>query len=386
MQYFRQASVNIVRLDSLRTAMNIYIYLIAGVFIISAACGFIFIPIILNFCKAKNLYDIPNPRKIHKNAVPRLGGTAFMPSMFIAFAVAVMAFYPSGRHITISLWSLLFLTSILLVYVIGLLDDVFGLSPAVKLIVQIISACMLPLSGLYINNLYGFMGINGVPYTAGVLLSVFVTVFIDNAINLIDGIDGLAAGLSIIALGGFLYIFSLQGVWIYSALIAGLIGVLVAFMYFNIFGSADKNRKIFMGDAGSLSLGFILGFLCVKYTMDNPAAISCRYFDFIMAFTLLAVPMFDVVRVSLVRIYHCKSPFKADKRHIHHKCMRAGLSQHQTLGCIVCLQLVFIAANALLLNVMSNTLVVAVDIVFYIFINLILNFFIRKRERLARSF
>ena len=89
-------------------------------------------------------------------------------------------------------------------------------------------------------------------------------VFIDNAINLIDGIDGLAASLSIIALSGFLYMFIVQNVWSYSILIAGLIGVLVAFMYFNLFGSAENNRKIFMGDSGSLTLGYLLGFSLYK--------------------------------------------------------------------------------------------------------------------------
>ncbi len=366
--------------------MNIYIYLIIGVLVISAICGFAFIPIILNFCKLKNLYDIPNARKIHKNAVPRLGGIAFMPSMFIAFSVAIMVLNSSNRHVTVSSWSLFFLTSILLVYVVGIVDDVFGLSPTIKFIVQIISACLLPLSGLYINTLYGFMGIYDVPYGVGFLLTVFVIVFIDNAINLIDGIDGLAASLSIVALCGFLYIFTLQGAWVYAILIAGLIGVLVAFLYFNIFGSVEKNRKIFMGDAGSLSLGFILGFLCVKYTMDSPIRNYHHYIDFIMAFTLLIVPIFDAVRVSLVRIYHHKSPFKADKRHIHHKFMQAGLTQHQALGCIVGMELAYIAANMLLLEIMSNTLVVAVDIIIYIFVNIVLNGFIRRRKMLSPSF
>ena len=134
----------------------------------------------------------------------------------------------------------------------GIVDDILGLSPLIKFIVQIIAACALPLSGLYINNMYGFFGIHEIPYYIGFPLTVLTIVFIDNAINLIDGIDGLAASLSIIALSGFLYMFIVQNVWSYSILIAGLIGVLVAFMYFNLFGSAENNRKIFMGDSGSL--------------------------------------------------------------------------------------------------------------------------------------
>lgn len=365
--------------------MDIYIFWIIGVFTISAICGFIFIPIILNFCKAKKLYDIPNARKIHKNAIPRLGGISFMPSMFIAFAVALAIINSTHRQITINLWSMYFLASIVLIYIMGIVDDILGLPPAIKFIVQIASACLLPISGLYINTLHGFFGIHEIPYHIGFLLTVFIIVFIDNAINLIDGIDGLAASLAILALGGFLYIFASQGIWTYSILIAGLIGVLVAFLYFNLFGNAANNRKIFMGNAGSLTLGFILGFLCVKYTMHNPAIKFYQVIDFIMAFTFILIPMFDTVRVSLVRICHGGSPFKADKRHIHHKFMRAGLSQHQTLTCIIILAVAYIAINAALLNIISNTYVFMIDIAIYISINIMLNYFIRKKETLEAA-
>ena len=360
--------------------MGIYVFWMVAVFLISAACGFIFIPIILNFCKEKQLYDIPNARKIHRNAVPRLGGVAFMPSMFIAFAIAVAVISSTDRLVTINVWSLCFMLSLVLIYAMGIVDDILGLSPAVKFAVQIVAACILPLSYLYINNFYGFMGLHEIPYVIGFPLTALAIVFIDNAINLIDGIDGLAASLAIIALAGFMYIFASQEVWSYAILISGLIGVLVAFLYFNLFGDASKNRKVFMGDAGSLTLGFILGVLCVKYSMYNPQTKVVHNFDFIMPFTLLIVPMFDVVRVFTVRIWHGCSPFKADKRHIHHKFMRAGLTQHQALCSIVALAVAYILANHLLLKVMANTYVFMIDIVVYVALNLVLNRFIHKKE------
>lgn len=360
--------------------MDIHVLWIIGVFIISTVCGFIFIPIILNFCKAKQLYDIPNARKIHHSAIPRLGGIAFMPSMFIAFAIAIMVIGVTDKLITINVWSLCFMISLLLIYAMGIVDDILGLSPLIKFAVQIIAACLLPMSYLYINNFYGFMGIHEIPYFIGFPLTVLTIVFIDNAINLIDGIDGLAASLSIIALGGFLYIFASQKVWLYTMLIAGLIGVLVSFMYFNLFGDPNKNRKIFMGDAGSLTLGFILGVLCVKYSMFNENVMAKHYFDFIMPFTLLIVPMFDVVRVFGVRIYHGLSPFSADKRHIHHKFMRTGMTQHQTLVCIIIMALAYIALNHLLLKQLDNTYVFIIDVIIYIVINLVLNYFIHKEN------
>lgn len=360
--------------------MSIYVLCTIGVFVISAVCGFIFIPAIISFCKAKELYDIPNSRKVHHNAVPRLGGLSFIPSMFISFAAALVFINFSETPVKINLWSLYFIISIVLIYGTGIIDDIVGLSPAVKFAVQIIAACQLPFAGLYINNMYGFMGINEIPFAIGVSLTVLVIVFIDNAINLIDGIDGLAASLSIIALGGFLYIFATQGIWIYAILIAGLIGVLVAFLYFNLFGDIKKNKKIFMGDSGSLTLGFILGFLCVKYSMYNTSVMVHHKYHFIMAFTLLIVPMFDVVRVFGVRIYHHKSPFLADKRHIHHKLMAAGLTQHQALLTIIGLALLYIFLNHMLLKVICSTAVFAVDVALYICLNLLLNTKIRKVE------
>ncbi len=360
--------------------MDIHLLCIIGVFFISATCGLAFIPIILNYCKAKQLYDIPNARKIHSNAVSRLGGISFIPSMMISFVIATALLNLASDLITVSLWSIYFLIGILLIYCMGILDDVVGLAPTTKFIVQIIAACILPASGLYLNNLHGFLGIWDVPYAVGFPLTVLAIVFIDNAINLIDGIDGLAGSLSIMALAGFLYAFIDMGVWTYAILIAGLIGVLVAFLYFNLFGDPGKNRKIFMGDSGSLTLGYILGFLCVKYSMDNALVMPPQKFHFLMAFTLLMVPMFDVVRVSLYRVSHGRSPFEADKNHIHHKMMRAGLTQHQALVAILLFQALCIVLNYALLDSMPSTIVFAIDIVIYIGANMTINALIKRRE------
>lgn len=354
-----------------------------GVFVISVICGFVFIPAILNFCKAKNLYDMPNARKVHKNAVPRLGGIAFMPSMSIAFALALLVINSTQELISINVWSLYFLISILIIYVTGIVDDVLGLPARVKFVMQVVAACLLPLASLYLNDFYGFMGIREIPYSIGFPLTVLVIVFIDNAINLIDGIDGLAASLAILAFCGFIYMFAVQGIWSYAIMISGLVGVLVAFLYFNVFGDVSKNRKIFMGDAGSLTLGFILGVLCVKYSMNNESVMQRHDFDFIMPYTLLIVPIFDAVRVSLVRMFHLVSPFQADKRHIHHKFIRAGLSQRQSLLCIVCIAVAYIVLNCLLLKVTCNTAVFIIDVASYVALNLVLNVFIHKREAAA---
>ena len=364
--------------------MTEYILLIAA-FFCSAALGFFFIPLILNYCKEKNLYDIPNSRKMHKNATPRLGGISFLPSMFAAFIVTMFAFddYTGYNQVTFSLWSLYFFISLMLVYGVGLVDDLIGLGALAKFSAQIIAAILMPISGLYLNNLYGFLGIHEIPYFIGAPLTVFIIVFITNSINLIDGIDGLAAGVSMIALGGFLGCFVNEGLWLYGILIAGLMGVLMPFLYFNLLGDAEKNRKLFMGDSGSLTLGFILGFLAVKFSMDNPVVMFWRPDCLLLSYTFVIVPTFDVVRVSAQRFFHHTPVFKADKNHFHHKLMRVGCTQHQALAIILLLALFYIGMNIALDGSLSSTWIVVIDIVVWVAFHQVLNVFIRKRGLLV---
>ena len=331
----------------------------------------------LNFCKQKGLYDLPNSRKIHKSAVPRLGGISFMPSMLLATIVAIVVYNHEGndQQVTFSLWSVAFFFSLLLIYGVGIVDDVVGLGARTKFSIQVIAAAVLPLSGLYINNLYGFMGIHEISAGVGSVLTVFIIVFICNAVNLIDGIDGLSAGVSLVALTGFMICFLNEGIIVYSILIAGLIGILVPFLYYNIFGSQEKNRKIFMGDSGSLTLGFILGFLFVKFSMDNPHVKHFNLESMMLAYTLLIVPSFDVVRVSLVRLKHKAHVFKADKNHIHHKLMRTGLGQHCALIFILALTLCFILMNLTLWHIFNVRMgyIVFTNIVVWILVNFGIN-------------
>ena len=360
--------------------MNQYVLFIIGAFVISMLCGFVSIPLIINFCKKRKLYDQPNARKIHSNGIPRLGGICFLPSMILAFLIAMVAFNGTtgGNEITVSIWSVFFFISLLLIYAVGLIDDIVSLGPKTKFAAQIVAATLLPASGLYINNLYGFMGVYELPFYVGAPLTVLTIVFIDNAINLIDGIDGLAGGLSFIALAGFLNCFAREGIWTYCILITGLMGVLIAFLYFNIVGGKNNSMKIFMGDSGSLTLGFILGFLLVKFSMDNPNVMPFRRDGLMLSYTLVAIPILDVFRVILVRLRHRKPLFGADKNHIHHKLMRAGLTQRQALVVILAMALAYIAVNRLLFGVMYFSSVVVLDIALWLVFHAAINHFIRR--------
>lgn len=360
--------------------MKLYTLYILEAFFFSMLIGFITIPIIIKFCKKYRLFDQPNTRKIHNTAIPRLGGISFIPSMMLAMCAVITIMNASANDtgVQLNLWSVIFFFSLFIIYMLGFIDDIFGLEAKYKFIVQIVAASMLPLLGrLYINNLYGFMGIYEIPFAVSVPLTIFVIVFVCNAINLIDGIDGLSAGLSIIALCGFLACFIFEGLILYSMLIASLIGVLVAFIRYNMFGKVEKNNKIFMGDSGSLTLGFILGFLLVKISMDNPNILPFRKNSILIAYTMVIVPTFDVCRVILVRLWHGCPIFDADKNHLHHKLMRTGLTQHYTLAVILSIALFYIILNIVLNRFFTTTHIVMVDIVIWFALQIIINLIIR---------
>ena len=314
------------------------IYLL-GAFLVSLVCGMVFTPLILDYCKRKKLYDIPNERKVHKKAIPRMGGISFLPSMLTAFSIILIFLSREyGNGLPIKTWSAAYLIGLGVIYLTGIIDDMAGLSAKTKFTVQIATACLLPFVGLYINNLYGLFGVYEIPNYVGIPLTIFIIVFIDNAINLIDGIDGLAAGLSILALFGFLIYFVHYQVFVhtYSILVAGLI--------------------------------------------DNTAIWPTRMEALIVPITLLFVPSADVVRVTLHRMYHHKPLFDADKNHIHHKLMRSGLSQHQALAFILILAGVYGAVNYTLYPLINPTWLLAIDIVLYCLVNICINLKMKRQH------
>lgn len=362
--------------------MSINIVLTIGAFLISMICGFVMIPLILSYCKKKKLYDLPNTRKIHTTNVPRLGGISFVPSMILSSIIAlfILSDQYQEQKIEINLWSLYFMISLLMIYSVGIIDDLIGLGANIKFVIQILAASLLPMAGLYINNLYGLFGIHEIPFWIGAPLTVITIVFVDNAMNLIDGIDGLCASLSLLALLGFLFYFWQQELYTYCILISGLTGILISYLYFNVFGETKKKMKIFMGDSGSLTLGFILGFLFVKYTMDNRAVMPFCEDRMMKAYSLLIVPTFDVIRVVLHRIKIKQPIFNADKNHIHHKMMRAGLSMHQSLIAILCLAVFFVLVNFISYPLIGISWMLIVDVVLYTVAHLTINIFIMRKE------
>ena len=370
---------------SKRTLANLYI--IISAFVSAVILGRIIIPNILIISLRKRLFDVPDERKVHKRPIPRLGGVTFFPvilfSLCVFTAVRLMTGHgPADTSTTDLVCEFLFLTGgLTLLYIVGIADDLIGVRYRKKFLVQIISAAMFPLLGLYINNFYGLFGIYLIPAEVGIPLTMLLVVFITNAINLIDGIDGLASGLSMVALLVFGVLFVHFRMWSYAMLAFVTVGVIIPFFSYNVFGSADLGRKIFMGDTGSLTLGYILSFFVIKYCMYEPdMLLTMKTSPVLVSFSVLMVPCLDVIRVVLRRARNKRALFMPDKTHIHHKFLAMGFSPRRALVTIQLMSACFCAFTIVAILYMNNTLVFVIDVVVWTLLNLWFDHVISKRK------
>lgn len=354
--------------------MNLFFIILS--FVISAGTARLILPRILMISLRKKLFDMPGERKIHKRAIPRLGGVSFFPTILLSccavLAIRTLTGYGiSFMHSTYILPECLFLVcGMVLLYLTGIADDLMGVRYRQKFIIQLICACFFPIAGLWINDLYGLFGVYSLPAWIGMPFTVIVVIFITNAINLIDGIDGLASGLSSVALLVLGCLFAEKSLWAYSMLAFSTFGVLVPFFYYNVFGSAERARKIFMGDTGSLTLGYILSFLAIKYSHNSPGTIPYTESAFIIAFSTLIIPAFDVIRVILIRMRNQRNPFEPDRNHIHHKFLAMGFTPRKAMITILLISCGFSAVNILLMPYINNTIMLLFDIMVWIGLHL----------------
>lgn len=366
--------------------MTLWLIIDLAVFLCVTLLTGILIPQILLIAFRKNLFDTPNPRKIHTSAVPRLGGIAFFPSIMFA----LLLLYGFG-----TIWPDYFVKNILysdmrcvcfsgagaiLLYLTGMADDLVGVRYKAKFIMQIISAVMVIIGGVTFSNLHGFMGLYGLPLGASILFTVLLMVFIINSINLIDGIDGLASALSGIACAFYAFVFYAVGQYVFSALAAATLGALVPFFLYNVFGNPVKHKKIFMGDTGALTIGLLLGLMSIRIcsieSVPNGANTA------VIGFSPLLIPCFDVIRVYLHRIKSGKNPFLPDKTHIHHKLLALGIGQRVAMMTIICCSVLLTAANYCLAEYVDVTALLVVNVILWIVLNIILTGLIRRREKL----
>ncbi len=366
-----------------------------AVFLISAGISGIIIPKILLIAFRKRLFDEPDERKIHTAAVPRLGGLAFMPSIVFSICLVVgvkgildaqgLSAYFGGPSEVGDMSEMLLpmcfgLCAVMMMYLVGIADDLIGVRYRAKFVAQILAALLLAMGGVRIENFHGFMWLYELPVGLSWAATVLLVVFITNAINLIDGIDGLASGLSGIAMAFYGFVFMHTGYMLYAMLAFAGLGTLVPFFYYNVFGNPAMGKKIFMGDTGSLTTGLILSFLSIE-VCSLPEGSVYSWDVMVVAFAPLAIPCLDVIRVFVHRIVRGMSPFLPDKSHIHHKLLALGIPQRLAMITILATSSALIAANLLMSVHMGPMWVLVIDMVVWVAANWQLTRCIMARQK-----
>jgi UDP-N-acetylmuramyl pentapeptide phosphotransferase/UDP-N-acetylglucosamine-1-phosphate transferase len=361
-----------------------YLYVFISL-VSSIVLALIIIPKILFIAAQHSLYDMPDKRKTHKGNIPRIGGISFTPCIMIstmmAFGLYFMNIDQTGSGLPPNMAEFIFLCcGIQFLYLAGVKDDLVGMRYRYKFMFQIISAVSIVISGVYINNLYGFFGIYELTPWIGIPLTIFIFVFVVNAVNLIDGMDGLASGISIIGLCIYGTLYQLHGMWFYAVLAFGTVGVLIPFFYYNVFGNVKKGKKTFMGDSGSLCIGLILGFLSVRYMCYTPELYIPLDNAIIITVSPILIPTFDAVRVVIVRAKNRKNIFEADRNHIHHKLMNSRFDNSVSLMIMLCMCISFCIINYTMIHIFRTEIILTIDICLWLLLNGYFNYLIRHKR------
>jgi len=293
-------------------------------------------PLVIDIAKKRNFVVKPNKRTSHVGVIPNVGGI----NIFISFLSTVFLF--SYGIITELQFTIV---GVFIILIIGFVDDLIVIKPTWKLFGELISAFFLiVVSDVRLSHLHGFLGINELSIGWSYVLSFFVFVVIINALNLIDGVDGLASGLGILYCLFFAVYFKLTSNINLAISAFAMVGSLSVFFIYNVFGG---KRKIFMGDSGSLLLGYMITLYVFEFCEIN--AYKCLPGIYQMtaapavAICVLSVPLFDTMRVMLTRIKKGVSPFHPDKNHIHHLLLKTGLKHRQVTFVLLIVSIGFIA-------------------------------------------
>ncbi len=294
---------------------------------------FFSIPVIIEVAKDKKLFDEPDERKVHKAVIPTLGGLG----IFAGFIVASLLGVPSSVPPVFQY----FVAAIMVIFFLGIKDDILILSASKKFIGQLFAAgIIIKFGGIQINNMHGFLGLYAIPHTASILLTLFTIVVITNSFNLIDGVDGLAGCLGLLTSSIFGAYFLATSQLMYAVMAFSLVGSLIAFLIYNF-----SPAKIFMGDTGSLLIGLLNSVFVIKFiaiAADPSFGLPLQSAPAI-GFAILIVPLFDTLRVVTIRIISRRSPFSPDRNHIHHFLLELGLSHKMIALTCVSGNIIFIA-------------------------------------------
>ena len=341
-------------------------------FLSAAMLSYFFMPLILRIAIEKQMVVKPDSRTSHEGNIPNIGGV----NVFMSMMLAIFSFY-FWREKSINY----VLFGAVIVFITGFIDDIISIKPINKLIGQFIGIWILVfLSQTYISNFYGIFEIGQLNQTFSYLFTFFVAIVIVNSINLIDGIDGLAAGMGVVVslfLGIYFYLVK----DIDPSFVAfALCGALSVFFFFNVFG---KKTKIFLGDSGSLIIGYFITYMLIRLMQLNvdPQVVGEYYIASVpaVAISAIGIPLFDTMRVFVLRVIKRNSPFLPDKNHIHHHLTNLGLSHLSVSLLMIAVNTVFLII-ALLLSSFSFWIIIGVNVLFAIILMQILLMLERRKK------
>lgn len=299
--------------------------------VVALLCTSWIYPYILKVALTKNIVDNPDARKLQRVPVPVLGG--------LTVVFGIMAGIMSFKYLGTFYDMFPVFAAIIIIMIVGFIDDTISLSPKVRFIIEIILILYIILvSGKQISDFHGLWGITTIPTYVAIPLTIFASVGIINAINLIDGVDGYSSGYTIVSSIIFGVVFYSMGNIRMAALAAIVAASLIPFFLHNVFG---KHSKMFIGDAGTLSLGIIFSIFVINilspYTLNESFDPNLGLIPFTLA--VMCIPIFDTVRVMTMRIIRGNSPFSADKTHLHHLFIELGFSHWGTTISIISMNL-----------------------------------------------
>jgi len=343
-------------------------------FITAFVIAMVSIPPVIMLVNKYRLHDVPDNRKEHSMPTATLGGIAIMAGMISSLII----WFP----FSVDTGLMTCMVSIVVLFAMGITDDVMDLSAKYKLLLEIALALLIALSGIRITTFGGLFGVNELPITAQYTFTILAIVGITNAFNLIDGIDGLAGGLSFMTLVTLGIFLTMSGDKAFALIAFALAGSVLAFLYFNM-----NPARIFMGDTGSLVLGFVIAILCTRLIQVNNQAVQPLLRTApLFALGMVFIPAFDTIRVFALRIWKGQSPFHADRTHIHHLLTNAGVS-HALTAKIICIVHGFILIEVYWLKAFRPEfilimLLIAMTFVTFVFYN-VHRFFGQKKANIT---
>ncbi|MGB8193151.1 MAG: MraY family glycosyltransferase [Chitinophagaceae bacterium] len=337
---------------------------------VSFAITFLAIPVIISVAEMKKLFDVPDERKIHRTPIPSLGGVGIFGG-FVLASLLTIGFSAASEF-------QFYMAAALVIFFLGLKDDILVISPIKKFIGQVLAAFLIVYKGgIQIQSMHGFLNIYELPEMYSLVLTYFTVIVIINSFNLIDGVDGLAGSLGLMSTLIFGFYFLNIGQLPYAILAFSLAGSLSAFLIFNF-----QPARIFMGDTGSLLVGLINAILVVKFinmasspTVSQPILQSPA-----IGFTILMIPLLDTLRVFGIRIFNRRSPFSPDRNHVHHLMLDKGLSHRTITFTLVGINLLFIGLTYAFREIGCTWLILSVVGIFFTGIGML--YFSRPRPRL----